>query len=245
MPGQIQVDIWWTDSVESATINEAEDAIENLANQLGTSTFISRRGEYSGSDNHGSYDGYMREFRNAENHFSGFQSLLLYNQRFGLDGDGDSSSHPNLGMARGSYQQDENSYTIVNSQILQAPLEELADFILLGMGSLVKDEQYKLFENMIMHELLHNMMDDDHAPDPGDDHSFGEVKSAWHRVRDRASPMLTGYTEPASANDPPDEFCIEDSNSARNWTDTLSTCTENEGIRWLESEYYSGGGIYL
>lgn len=245
MPEQIQVDIWWTDSVEGDTIDEAEDAIENLADQLGTSTFTSRRGEYSGDDNHNSYDQYMNEFQSIETHFSGFQSLLLYNRGFGLGGDGDSDSHPNLGMSNGSYQQDENSHAIVNSRILQAPLEELSNFILWGTGSLVSREQNKLFENIVMHELLHNMVDDYRAPYPGDDHSFGEVKSAWYRVRDRASPMLTGYTEPGSANDPPDEFCSKDSSSAKNWTDTLSSCTRTEGTRWLESEYYSGGGIYL
>ena len=241
MTEELKVDVWSTESIEYSTVDKATDAIENLADQLGTPADISYRYIYPGNDDHETYDEYISEFEGEVTHRWGRRSLLIYKSPFRPTDGGDRDSHPNLGMSRSWYSRYEQSYAIVNGNIVETDLTDLAYFLGIGAGAVgdwfASREASKIFENVVQHEILHAMLTGRRAPQFRDDHSYGEVKSSFWRARDRASPMLTGYTEPRLSNDAPAEFCREDSSMAENWTDTLSSCTEDEAKRWLNEEY--------
>lgn len=240
MTVNLRVNIWWTESISESTVDRAEDAIENLASQLGTGTNINRMGEYSGNDDHDTYREYMNEFKQEKSHYSGFRSLLIYRRSFKIDDGGSEDAHPNLGSSRNGYRRSENSYAIVNGNILETPLDNLARFLGIGAGAVgnwfVNTQQKAIFENIVQHEILHALLAGYYSPDWDSEHGFGEVNSGW--LRDSTSPMLTGYVEPRFWNSAPDEFCHEGSRSATKWNDTLSNCSQVEGKRWLDEEYY-------
>lgn len=245
MTVNLRVNIWWTESISESTVDRAEDAIENLASQLGTGTNINRMGEYSGNDDHETYSGYMYEFKRVESHYSGFRSLLIYRRSFNTGEGGSDDSHPNLGSSTmGDYRRSGNSYAIVNGNILETPLDNLALLLGLGAGAVGKwfanSQQRAIFENVVQHEVLHGMLDNSNSPAWDDHgHGFGEVNWGW--LRDSTSPMLTGYVEPRYSSSAPNEFCNRGSDSATKWNDSLSPCTEVEGDRWLEEEFYNSG----
>lgn len=126
---------------------------------------------------------------------------------------------PLAGYDRGEFGRDSTPHAIVNADT-RLPL--LPD---------------PLFENYVMHEVLHAVLDHREAPFGADDHSYGTVRDG------RASPMLTGYTEVYSKNGSPPGNCDGEGVPEANFhTTTLSECTREEVIRYLE-EYLSSDAI--
>lgn len=80
-----------------------------------------------------------------------------------------------------------------------------------------------IFENFVIHEVLHAVLDDAEAPVEGNDHSYGTVENGV------ASPMLTGYSEPLAQNPPPRTACGLEGGvpTALDHTTTLSQCTRD------------------
>lgn len=87
------------------------------------------------------------------------------------------------------------------------------------------------FNNFVLHEGLHPILDEDNAPECGNEHSFGSQTSAGN------SPMLTGYADRVSnlfGNPKPNIICNSSSPSQTiNVTTNLSTCTQLEAERYV------------
>lgn len=228
-PG-LRVSLWTTDSVEPDTKEMAVDAIEELADDLGTYASISERGSIE-DPNEDSYIEYFEAFDNSVDHVDGWQSLLLYTRRFSMSSD----DWPNLGYSRQQYVSNDNSYALVNANVPQTALHNFGDFFLGGVpGWLTRSRAESFFENMVKHELLHSLIDGSEEWE----HGQGSIKRHW--LEQRATPMCSGYVEAGSPNSSPDNLCSDSSLPVTNWLSDLSNCTESEAKAWLDNEYDRG-----
>lgn len=88
------------------------------------------------------------------------------------------------------------------------------------------------FDNMVMHEVLHAVLDRANAPDEATDHSFGTTQDGT------ISPMLTAYAEQFSINTPPERACGQDGVAQTlNHTTSLSECTTQEVERYMAEHF--------
>ncbi|MFP8952721.1 hypothetical protein ACLI4Z_07085 [Natrialbaceae archaeon A-arb3/5] len=242
MTASINVNLWHTPDVTDTSIDLATDAIEELADELDTNWVHAHHGEYTGDTPHDTYAEYLNEFEDEVNHYNGEHSLLLYVRSFTDDG-GDTSSWPNLGGSRSMYVYNDPCYSIANANIRQTSLSSAGNFFGIAGSIITQSRLNQIYKNMVKHELLHSMLDEDppHSdiPDEGEDHSYGGIVSPG--LENRATPMVTGYVEPELSNEAPDEICTGDPDSVwdsvSNWEGTPSSCTQAEGQRWLSEEY--------
>lgn len=226
----LRVQLWSAESVESDTIALATDAIEELADELGTYATIYDKGELA-DPKKTTYEHYKDYFENAVYHVTGRQSLFLYDRRFSTNSD----DWPNLGASRSEYVSNGNCYSVVNANISQAALYKFGDFFLGGIpGWLTRSRADSLFSNMVKHELLHSLFDRTEDWE----HSLGSVNRHW--LEQRATPMCSGYVEAGSPNSPPNDLCSDGNWVATNWLSDLSSCTESEAKAWLDNEYDGG-----
>jgi len=124
---------------------------------------------------------------------------------------GDTSRYPYLGLSSGKYRETERPVTLINAAVLEF------DLVVDAAG---------LFENMVIHELLHSV----------------DVKHEHGENTDGAnSPMLSGYAESYSTNSPPAETCSGEppKTGVDAWTHELSQCSVDLFNEWMREEYLS------
>lgn len=121
---------------------------------------------------------------------------------------------PFAGYYKGQLAPDSKPRAVVNTSMKLRPLPK------------------SLFENFLIHEALHPVLDDAHAPDSGEDHSFGSTHLGT------ASPLLTGYSEIVTLNPRPASECDgKPVGRTVRHTLQLSDCTTAEVVRYMEDEF--------
>jgi len=88
------------------------------------------------------------------------------------------------------------------------------------------------YENFVIHEVLHAVLENEKAPQQGNDDSYGDI------IDDDATPMATGYVEPISTNPKPQVLCNHETvPTMAGHTTTLSDCTKDEIERRMTELY--------
>lgn len=231
MTATITVDLWWDPAISQRTRSLTVDAIDNLADELDTSATVWSRGEYSLDPDEDSYGEYLDEFEtNGPSHVDGRQSLYLYHT-FPDGDDPPDGTYPRLGVSRDMYRVDQPSYAMVNGYYKEH--DWVAGLVVNPIAvTLVND----LHENVVQHELLHNMMEGGQD----EDHARGAAPNApWpYDSYGATTPMSTGYLEPVTTNDPPDDLCSgSTSTDAYSWHPSISSCTHSEAQWYLNYVY--------
>lgn len=204
------------------------DAIEDLADELGTDAVIEYMGRTGSVKNYDAYEDYLDDVEDVllSGSDNGWQGLLIYDRKLSLDGD---ESYPNLGASGDHYRENERCFAVVNGR-----LSYVSDVTPIG-------EPEDVYLNMVKHELMHSLLNGDRDC-PGDqqdsdDHSCGAIDVGT--VQQHGSPMITGYFEPVFGEPEPTDICsgsIYDV-SFPQWDNELSDCTQTNGGLWLSSEY--------
>lgn len=120
---------------------------------------------------------------------------------------------PWVGYADSGLQPDEPTYVLVNAVWRELPF---VDDI--------------LYENIVMHEVLHPIVGSQDAPVSGDDHSYGT------NIDGANSPLLTTYAESYSVNTPPSAGCDQPDGvqECNDHSTTLSHCTTDAVSRYMD-----------
>lgn len=245
----VRVELWRTEGTDETALEVAVDALEaDLAPQIGPGIAVATQGTIAvPEDTAESYRGYLDLFEETADLGAEAVNVCLYTESLlgevaeeavdrlleGLDGDGvvccgsgggagKLDRFPWAGYMRGHYRPGERPHGVVNADWLALETMDLLD---------LRDFE-TVFRNFVVHETLHALLDAraDAADPPvdGDDHSFGTVRDG------AASPLLTGYVEEYSLNDPPDRACdLASPDPVAEHTTTLSECTRAEIERFL------------
>jgi hypothetical protein len=217
LANHIDIWVWRTNNAGSGAQDNAVDALQNAANQIGYSDeiYVSDQGELDGDwPGHGTYDQYLDEF-DQERPFTydGDVHYLIYRQP--LVEDWSFTDDAAAGYATSWLRSSTSPRAMANADM--------------------SNYDMTTYTNFVKHEFMHTIIDDDNAPDYGNDHSFG-AQVGWLAEN---TPMLTGYAESnRGGNEKPDSCCNKDNVETSNYhTGSLSSCTKNEAQRWLANEY--------
>ena len=185
------IHLYWTDQskVNSADIDDAENALEDALSQIGRSSFfdIKRQGSLSGDWDGNSYDFYMDKFKNKINSQQGDCHMLLYHKDpvYGFS----FSDSAMAGIAEDLLSSTSAPHAAVNVYL--------------------NYYDSTVFQNFVRHEFLHQLIPSEKAPIDSNEHSIG---TQYHEGGDllgtESSPMLTGYTEDIrGGNEKPSQCC--------------------------------------
>ncbi|MGM0606736.1 MAG: hypothetical protein ACQETB_13830 [Halobacteriota archaeon] len=200
-PDRFVVHVWRDQFTGSAVEQHAQRALESLDEQVDATVDLVIEGQLSlPHAPYSTYGAYVDHFRAHAPIVTGELNTLLYSASLlkGYLACGALERYPYLGYCLGQYRPDSRPVTLVNAAVL-------------GFDPVV--DASGLFENMVLHELLHSV---------GADHEHGQNHDEAN------SPMLSGYVESYSTNEPPETTCA-DTPPATNvdaWTDRLSSCSK-------------------
>lgn len=242
----LQIPVWHTTDTDPDAVDDAVAALtEELSPQLNWEITAERKGtvDLPGAP-YETYQGYLDGFLEAASLETGTVNVCLYDYSivdagldliddvdailggaeltscaFAPDSDRDPSDDaPLAGFDHRPLAVDTKACALVNAGMRVLPFDNL-------------------FENFVIHEVLHAMFDDSEAPASGNDHSFGTV------INGAASPMLTGYAEPYFFNPTPETACdVDEVPEATGHTTDLSQCTRDEVNRYLTEDFAGGTG---
>lgn len=244
--GTLRIPVWRTPDADPGAVDDAAAALtDDLGPQIDWTVTVDRRGtvDLPGAP-YETYGGYLDAFTEAASLESGTVNVCLYDYSvadvaadalddltdvlggasltsctLAPDGDDDPIDDPPFaGYDHRPLAVDTEAVALVNAGLRPLPVD-------------------LLFENFVIHEVLHAMFDASNAPAPGYDHSFGTVTDG------QATPMLTGYTEFYAANDPPPAACdLESVPEASGHTTDLARCAREEVNRYLREDFGGGSG---
>lgn len=257
----IEVVVWRESETEEADLERAVGVLEEtLASQVSPTVEVHSEGVVELPDApYDSYQGYLESFSEQTSLRTGAINVCLYYYSLadaadellddgldalgglGIDADGIESAledmgivscsdekstieaAPYLGYDKGWLDPDRSPHAVVNT----APLSfDLLDPVI---------DTGTFFDNMVMHEVLHAVLDKAEAPVETTDHSFGTTQGG------EISPMLTAYAERVTINDPPERECGSDSISrVLAHTTSLSECTKREVDRYMTEHFGTG-----
>lgn len=222
--------VWRGPHTASEDLNRAINVLtDQLESQLSWPVRVAEKREvtFPGAP-FDSYNDYLEAFGDVASLEEGTINICLYNwsvightlqpllSKIGIgesDATGDEAL-PFAGYYKGELSSDSKPLAVVNTSMKLRPLPK------------------SLFDNFLIHEALHPVLDEAHAPDRGEDHSFGSTHLG------KASPMLTGYSEIGALNPRPASECGGETVGRTVWhTLQLSDCTTAEVVRYMENEF--------
>lgn len=242
----LSIAVWREDRTDPEDLGHAVQTLrDRLGSQIDWPIEVTQHGEVAFADApFDSYGGYLDAFQEQADLQEGAVNLCLYNCSFlgeaieslfddvlevidentviscAPKGEATSGTEafPYAGYDRGQLAPDSTPHAVVNTEMRIPLLSQ------------------PIFENFVIHEVLHAVLEDGEAPAEGNDHSYGTVTNG------KATPMLTGYCEPVAQNPSPPNACgLEDGvPSAMDHTTTLSECTK-EGVHDYLREHLGDG----
>jgi hypothetical protein len=229
---QVRVNFWTDQFTSYGAYERAKDALQSLDSQLLGDLLTAYRGTATLDDApYVSYDNYLDEFGYNHNIDQGDINIILYDltdrngplvvkeilDRSGIktscSGDPDREAFPFVGFMSGEIDPAEadpgTPVGCVHAGLLNFDDNEIGE----ALSDVVSEipNMGDFYRNMVIHEVLHAL---------GAEHYHGENSDGAN------TPMISGYAEHISNNDPPSDPCSKPVLETSSHTNEISECTE-------------------